>query len=99
MHARGAAALPRRVPRDLRSNGVRVHAPHCVFFDPLLRYSLGCRDIEADVLPCARALGVAVVAYSPLARGLLAGLELKDLHPNDWRHCVRCPRRSAARSA
>ncbi len=54
-----------------------------------MEYSLGCRDIERDVLPCARALGISIVAYSPLARGLLGGLNLKELHANDWRHCVR----------
>jgi aryl-alcohol dehydrogenase-like predicted oxidoreductase len=36
-------------------------------------YSLWCRDIESDVLPAARALGVGVVPYAPLGRGFLAG--------------------------
>lgn len=53
-----------------------------------MEYSLGCREIEHDVLPCARQLGVSVVAYSPLARGLLAGLNVKELHPSDWRQVV-----------
>jgi aryl-alcohol dehydrogenase-like predicted oxidoreductase len=56
-----------------------------------MEYSIGCREIEEDLLPCARALGVSVVAYAPLARGLLAGMNPKDLHPHDWRQCVRFP--------
>lgn len=35
--------------------------------------SLFNRDIEADLGPAARALGVTVVAYSPLGRGMLTG--------------------------
>lgn len=57
-----------------------------------MEYSLGCREIEDDVLPCARSLGVSIVAYSPLARGLLAGLKLSVLPPGDWRLSV--PRHS-----
>lgn len=36
-------------------------------------YSLFTRGLEGDVLPAARELGVALVAYSPLGRGLLTG--------------------------
>lgn len=36
-------------------------------------WSLWARGIEAEVLPAARALGVAVVPYAPLGRGFLAG--------------------------
>lgn len=36
-------------------------------------YSLANRSIESELLPAARALGVGVVAWSPLAGGLLAG--------------------------
>jgi len=36
-------------------------------------YSLANRAIEQEVLPAARAFGVGVVAWSPLAQGLLAG--------------------------
>jgi aryl-alcohol dehydrogenase-like predicted oxidoreductase len=58
-----------------------------------MEYSVGCREIENDVLPSARALGVSVVAYAPLARGLLAGIKPRDLHPLDWRQSVRFPYR------
>jgi aryl-alcohol dehydrogenase-like predicted oxidoreductase len=36
-------------------------------------YSLFTRDIEADILPTIRELGIGLVAYSPLGRGLLTG--------------------------
>ncbi|MEV0373640.1 aldo/keto reductase [Streptomyces sp. NPDC050636] len=36
-------------------------------------YSLWTRGLERDILPVARELGVALVPYSPLGRGLLAG--------------------------
>lgn len=38
-----------------------------------LQYSLLCRGAEAELLPLARELGVAVLAYGPLAQGLLTG--------------------------
>jgi len=36
-------------------------------------YSLWTRGVEASVLPTCRELGIALVAYSPLGRGFLAG--------------------------
>jgi len=36
-------------------------------------WSLWTRDIEAEVLPTARELGIAVVPFSPLGRGFLTG--------------------------
>jgi aryl-alcohol dehydrogenase-like predicted oxidoreductase len=36
-------------------------------------YSLWSRDIEAEILPTVRALGIGFVAYSPLGRGFLTG--------------------------
>ncbi|HVG34133.1 MAG TPA: aldo/keto reductase [Pyrinomonadaceae bacterium] len=51
-------------------------------------YSLWTRDIEAEILPTCRELGVAFVAYSPLGRGFLTG-EFKspaDLAEDDRRH-------------
>jgi aryl-alcohol dehydrogenase-like predicted oxidoreductase len=36
-------------------------------------YSLWCRDVEQDILPACKALGVGYVAYAPLGRGLLTG--------------------------
>jgi aryl-alcohol dehydrogenase-like predicted oxidoreductase len=36
-------------------------------------YSLATRDVEAEILPTCRRLGVGFVAYAPLSRGLLTG--------------------------
>lgn len=44
-------------------------------------YSLWSRDLEGDVLPTLRELGIGLVAYSPLGRGFLTG-ELKN--PEDF---------------
>lgn len=38
-----------------------------------IEYSLWTRDIEAEVLPAIRELGIGLVAYSPLSRGFLTG--------------------------
>jgi len=50
-------------------------------------YSLFSREPEDELLPVLRELGVALVAYSPLGRGFLAGRfrTLDDLAPDDWR--------------
>jgi Predicted oxidoreductases (related to aryl-alcohol dehydrogenases) len=38
-----------------------------------IEYSLWTRDIEAQILPTIRELGIGLVAYSPLSRGFLTG--------------------------
>ena len=38
-----------------------------------IEYSLWTRDVEAEVLPTLRELGIGLVAYSPLSRGFLSG--------------------------
>ena len=50
-------------------------------------YSLWSREVEEDILPTARRLGIGFVAYSPLGRGFLAGAikRREDLAPGDWR--------------
>ncbi|HPF72552.1 MAG: aldo/keto reductase [Rhodanobacteraceae bacterium] len=50
-------------------------------------YSLWTRDIEDEILPLCRELGIGVVPYSPLGRGFLTGSIQRpdDLAPNDWR--------------
>jgi aryl-alcohol dehydrogenase-like predicted oxidoreductase len=50
-------------------------------------YSLWERDIEDEILPTCRQLGIGFVPYSPLGRGFLAGTirSLDDLPANDWR--------------
>jgi aryl-alcohol dehydrogenase-like predicted oxidoreductase len=50
-------------------------------------YSLWERDIEEDILPTCRALGIGFVPYSPLGRGFLTGSikSREDLPEDDWR--------------
>ena len=50
-------------------------------------YSLWERDIEEEILPTCRALGIGFVPYSPLGRGFLTGAfrSLDELPENDWR--------------
>jgi aryl-alcohol dehydrogenase-like predicted oxidoreductase len=50
-------------------------------------YSLWERDVEADILPTCRALGIGFVPYSPLGRGFLTGQikSFDDLPADDWR--------------
>ena len=50
-------------------------------------YSIVTRDMEAEIIPTCRELGVALVAYSPLGRGLLTGAfrDQKDFGDNDYR--------------
>lgn len=50
----------------------RAHAVHPIAAVQS-EYSLWTRDIEADVLPTCRELGIGLVAYSPLGRGFLTG--------------------------
>ena len=50
-------------------------------------YSLGERDVEQEILPVCRELGIGFVPYSPLGRGFLTG-QIKsraDLSDDDWR--------------
>ncbi len=50
-------------------------------------WSLWTRDLEDEVVPTARALGIGIVAYSPLGRGFLTGsiLSPEDLGAEDSR--------------
>lgn len=44
-------------------------------------YSIFTRDVESDVLPQLREAGAALVAYSPLGRGMLTGAFTRDRKP------------------
>jgi aryl-alcohol dehydrogenase-like predicted oxidoreductase len=65
----------------------RAHAVHPIAALET-EYSLWTRDIEAEVLPIVRELGIALVAYCPLGRGFLSGVFRRrdDLIPGDRRH-------------
>ncbi|WP_160137612.1 aldo/keto reductase [Chryseobacterium sp. c4a] len=49
-------------------------------------YSILTKDIENEILPTIRELGISLVPYSPLARGLFANIsEVQNLDDNDFR--------------
>jgi aryl-alcohol dehydrogenase-like predicted oxidoreductase len=50
----------------------RAHAVHLVAAVQT-EYSLWTRDVEAEILPTCRELGIGFVPYSPLGRGFLTG--------------------------
>ncbi|MET0520083.1 MAG: aldo/keto reductase [Burkholderiaceae bacterium] len=50
----------------------RAHAVHPIAAVQT-EYSLWSRDVEAEILPTCRELGIALVPYSPLGRGFLTG--------------------------
>ncbi|HEY1989554.1 MAG TPA: aldo/keto reductase [Acidimicrobiales bacterium] len=65
----------------------RAHAVHPVTAVQS-EYSLFSREPEAEVLPALRELGIGLVAYCPLGRGLLTGALSADdrFGPGDSRH-------------
>jgi aryl-alcohol dehydrogenase-like predicted oxidoreductase len=64
----------------------RAHAVHPIAALQT-EYSLWTRDVEDEILPACRELGIGFVAYSPLGRGFLTGRfrKLEDLPEDDWR--------------
>jgi aryl-alcohol dehydrogenase-like predicted oxidoreductase len=69
----------------------RAHAVHPMSAVQI-EYSLWSRDVEAEILPLCRELGIGFVAYSPLGRGFLTGTvtTLDTLRDGDARR--RMPR-------
>jgi aryl-alcohol dehydrogenase-like predicted oxidoreductase len=51
-------------------------------------WSLFSRDIEESVLPTCRELGIGIVPYSPLGRGLLTGALPAELAADDYRRSL-----------
>lgn len=70
----------------------RAHAVHPISALQS-EYSLWERNIEAEVLPTIRELGIGLVPYSPLGRGFLTGTakRVEDMPDGDWRK-VNVPR-------
>jgi aryl-alcohol dehydrogenase-like predicted oxidoreductase len=64
----------------------RAHAVHSISALQT-EYSLFTRDVEDEVLPVVRELGIGFVPYSPLGRGFLTGRwrSMEDLPENDTR--------------
>jgi aryl-alcohol dehydrogenase-like predicted oxidoreductase len=65
----------------------RAHAVHPISALQS-EYSLWERNLDADVLPALRQLGIGLVPFSPLGRGFLAGTakRAEDYPPSDFRH-------------
>jgi aryl-alcohol dehydrogenase-like predicted oxidoreductase len=64
----------------------RAHATHPITALQT-EYSLWTRDVEAEILPLLRSLGIGLVPYSPLGRGFLTGTIASPdaLAPDDFR--------------
>jgi aryl-alcohol dehydrogenase-like predicted oxidoreductase len=64
----------------------RAHAVHPITAVQT-EYSLWTRDVELEILPTLRELGIALVAYSPLGRGFLSGrfTSQDELEDSDYR--------------
>ncbi|HEY3829491.1 MAG TPA: aldo/keto reductase [Solirubrobacteraceae bacterium] len=64
----------------------RAHAVHPIAAVQT-EYSLWTRDVEEEILPTLQELGIALVAYSPLGRGFLAGRfsSSEELDEGDFR--------------
>jgi aryl-alcohol dehydrogenase-like predicted oxidoreductase len=74
--------LSEAAPETIR----RAHATHPITAVQT-EYSLFTRELEEEVLPTLRELGVGLVAYSPLGRGFLSGRFASgdELDSDDWR--------------
>ena len=74
--------LSEAAPQTIR----RAHAVHPITALQT-EYSLWSRDVEAEILPTVRELGMGFVAYSPLGRGFLTGQirSPEDIAVGDWR--------------
>jgi len=64
----------------------RAHAVHSIAALQT-EYSLWMRDVEDEILPTCRELGIGFVPYSPLGRGFLTGrfTKFEDLPEDDFR--------------
>jgi aryl-alcohol dehydrogenase-like predicted oxidoreductase len=77
--------LSEAAPETIR----RAHAVHPITALQT-EYSLWTRDVEAEILPLCRELGIGFVPYSPLGRGFLTGRfnsreKLEELEQGDFR--------------
>jgi aryl-alcohol dehydrogenase-like predicted oxidoreductase len=60
--------------------------------DLQIEYSLLSRDIEDEILPACRELGIAITAYGVLSRGLISGHWTKERAPAPGDFRARSPR-------
>ncbi|XP_071733305.1 perakine reductase-like [Rutidosis leptorrhynchoides] len=60
----------------------RAHAVHPITALQM-EYSLWTRDIEEELIPLCRELGIGIVPYSPVARGFFGGKAVKETIPEN----------------
>jgi aryl-alcohol dehydrogenase-like predicted oxidoreductase len=84
--------LSEAAPETIR----RAHAVHPITALQT-EYSLWTRDLEQEILPTLRELGIGLVAYSPLGRGFLTGTISSADGARRERLASRRPALSAAR--
>lgn len=67
----------------------RAHAVHPITAVQV-EWSLWVRDVEEDIIPTCKELGIGIVAYSPLGRGFLSkGAQvMENLTENDFRKTI-----------
>ena len=84
--ARFATSRPSEAALDTLRRAVAVHPITALETE----WSLWARQIEAEILPVARDLGIAIAPYSPLGRGALTSTitKLSDLPEKDLRHSM-----------
>lgn len=62
----------------------KAHAIHPISAYQV-EWSLWTRELEKEIVPLCRELGIGIVAYSPLGRGFLTG---KIASRDDLRYCA-----------
>jgi aryl-alcohol dehydrogenase-like predicted oxidoreductase len=62
----------------------RAHAVHPITAVQM-EWSLWTRDLEEDIVPTCRELGIAIVPYSPLGSGFFAGYNAREQKEGDFR--------------
>ncbi len=62
----------------VQANGVADRRSLLGLVSEQSKYNLACREVELEVLPACKDLGIGVIPYSPLASGLLAGVLEKE---------------------
>ena len=75
---------------ELGAEQIRRAAATAPIADLQIEYSLVTRNIEAEILPVVRELGIGVSAYGVLGRGLLSGhfTAGRKLDAGDWRSAM-----------
>ncbi|XP_043814890.1 probable aldo-keto reductase 1 isoform X7 [Manihot esculenta] len=69
----------------------RAHAVHPITALQM-EWSLWTRELEEEIVPLCRELGIGIVPYSPLGQGFFAGKAVVEAIPSDTlQSCSTCP--------